>query len=251
MSTMGVVAIGVLGARGAMGRAARAAIDAAADLEVVAELNRDDPLDRLAGAGAQVALDLTHPDAVMANVEGCLRRGLHVVVGTSGVDGPRLDQIRRWLDDAPGLGALVVPNFSIGAALMMRFAAVAAPYFAAVEIIELHRAAKPDAPSGTAYATAERVATARREAGSATLDDATTHTLPGARGAEVDGVRVHAIRLPGLLAHQEVLLGSPGEVLTIRHDSMDRSSFMPGVLMAVRAVSSRPGLTVGLDDLLG
>lgn len=244
------ISVGVIGARGAMGSAVCAAVDGADGLALVAEVNRGDPLDVLGSSGAQVAVDLTHPDAVLANVAACVARGVHVVVGTSGVDGLRLDEIRALLVDAPEVGVLVVPNFSIGAVLMMRFAAQAATYFESVEIIELHRAAKPDAPSGTAYRTAELVGEARRSAGVPSFEDATTHSLDGARGADVDGIRVHSVRLPGLLAHQEVLLGSPGEVLTIRHDSLDRSSFMPGVLLAIRAVGQRPGLSVGLDELL-
>jgi len=233
-----------------MGTVACQAIEAAADLALVAQINRGDPIERLAAAGAEVAVELTHPDAAMGHVEACVRAGVHVVVGTSGMNQAKLDTIQDWLTEAPGVGVLVAPNFSIGAVLMMRFAAEAAPYFESVEVVELHRATKPDAPSGTAQRTAELVAAARESAGSAPLIDASTHALPGARGADVMGVRVHSVRLHGLLAHQEVLLGSTGEVLTIRHDSLDRSSFMPGLLMAVRAVSSRPGLTVGLEDLL-
>ncbi len=233
-----------------MGTAACAAIEAADGLELVARVNRGDSLDVLVDAGAEVVVDLTHPDAVMENLEGCLRRGLHVVVGTSGFDDERLERVREWLAAAPELGVIVAPNFSVGAVLMMRFAAQAAPHFESVEVVELHRATKPDAPSGTAYRTAEMVAAARRDAGAPPLTDATTHAAPGARGADVQGVRVHSVRLRGLLAHQEVLLGGQGEVLTIRHDSMDRSSFMPGIVFAVRAAPQRPGLTVGLEHLL-
>lgn len=264
--------VGVIGASGAMGTTACDAIDAADGLELVARVNRGDSLDLLVDGGAQIAVDLTHPDAVMANIEGCLQRGLHVVVGTSGFDDERLDRVRVWLTAKPDLGVIVAPNFSVGAVLMMRFAALAAPHFESVEVVELHRAEKPDAPSGTAYRTAEMIAAARHDAG-ALLHDATgertspqpsnsaqsrtasqagteAHELPGVRGADVHGVRVHSVRLRGLLAHQEVLLGGEGEVLTIRHDSMARSSFMPGLLLAVRAVSDRPGLTVGLEHLL-
>lgn len=242
--------VGVIGAYGAMGTAACAAVETADGLELVARVNRGDSLDVLVDAGAEVVVDLTHPDAVMANIEGCLQRGVHVVVGTSGFDDDRLELVRGWLAAAPELGVIVAPNFSVGAVLMMRFAAQAAPYFESVEVVELHRATKPDAPSGTAYRTAEMVAAARRDAGAPHLTDATTHAAPGARGADVQGVRVHSVRLRGLLAHQEVLLGGEGEVLTIRHDSMDRSSFMPGIVLAVRAAPLRPGLTVGLEHLL-
>lgn len=242
--------VGVIGARGAMGATACAAIEAADGLELVARVSRGEPLDLLVDGGAQVAVDLTHPDSVMANVEGCLQRGVHVVVGTSGFDDERLDRVRGWVVETPGLGVIVAPNFSVGAVLMMRFAVLAAPHFESVEVVELHRAEKPDAPSGTAHRTAEMVSAARRDAGMTTTADRSTHELPGARGADVRGVRVHSVRLRGLLAHQEVLLGGEGEVLTIRHDSMARSSFMPGLLLAVRAVSGRPGLTVGLEHLL-
>jgi 4-hydroxy-tetrahydrodipicolinate reductase len=244
------IRVGIVGARGAMGTAACAAVEAADGLEMVARVNRGDSLDVLVDAGAEVVVDLTHPDAVMENLEGCLRRGLHVVVGTSGFDDDRLERVRGWLAAAPELGVIVAPNFSVGAVLMMRFAAQAAPYFESVEIVELHRATKPDAPSGTAYRTAGMVAAARRDAGAPPLTDATTQGAPGARGADVQGVRVHSVRLRGLLAHQEVLLGGEGEVLTIRHDSMDRSSFMPGIVLAARAAPQRPGLTVGLEHLL-
>jgi 4-hydroxy-tetrahydrodipicolinate reductase len=227
--------VGVYGADGRMGTTVRAAIDAAADLSLVDV------------ADAEVAVDFTHPDAVMANVAECVARGAHVVVGTSGITDERLATIREWLADAPSVGVVVVPNFALGAVLMMRFAEQAAPYFDSVEIVELHHPGKADAPSGTARATAARVAAAR---GARTAPDATTSALDGARGASVDGVPVHSVRLAGLVAHQEVLLGSAGETLTIRHDSTDRVSFMPGVLLAVRAVPSRPGLTLGLDPLL-
>lgn len=245
------IAVAVIGARGAMGTVACGAIEAAEDLELVAQIGRDDQIsDTLRDSQARVAVDLTHPDAVMANVEACVRAGVHVVVGSSGMDDARVEEIRGWLVKAPEVGVLVVPNFSIGAVLMMRFAAHAAPYFESVEIVELHRATKPDAPSGTACRTAEMVATARRAAGSSPLADATTYGLPGARGADVSGVQVHSVRLRGLLAHQEVLLGAEGEVLTIRHDSLDRSSFAPGIVRAIRAVPDWPGVTVGLEHVL-
>jgi 4-hydroxy-tetrahydrodipicolinate reductase len=175
---------------------------------------------------------------------------VHVVVGTTGFDGDRLDAVRGWLTDAPGVGVVIAPNFGIGAVLMMRFAALAAPHFESVEIIELHHAGKVDAPSGTARRTAELVAAARTAAGVEQAPDATSQTLPGARGADVDGVPVHSVRLRGLVAHQEVLLGNQGETLTIRHDSLDRVSFIPGVLLAIREVAARPGLTVGIEPLL-
>jgi 4-hydroxy-tetrahydrodipicolinate reductase len=246
-----VIRVGVLGARGRMGSLAGAAIEAADGLELVARVASDHTLDRLAEGGAEVAVDFTHPAAAMTNLRWCVEHGIHAVVGTSGFDDDRLAEIRAWLGSEPMVGVLIVPNFSIGAVLMMRFAAQAARFFESVEITELHHAEKADAPSGTATRTAEVVAAARSDAGLAPPPDATTSTIGGARGADVAGVRVHSVRLRGLVAHQEVLLGGVGETLTIRHDSLDRASFMPGVVAGVRAVVDRPGLTVGLDDILG
>jgi 4-hydroxy-tetrahydrodipicolinate reductase len=200
---------------------------------------------------ADVVVDFTTPDAVLDNVQWCIEAGLHVVVGTTGFDDEKLDTVRGWLGDPPRTGVLVAPNFGIGAVLLMKFAAEASRWFESVEIVELHHPRKADAPSGTARRTAEMIAAARKEAG---LDpsgpDATTSSLSGARGANVEGVPVHAVRLAGLVAHQEVLLGGTGETLTLRHDSLDRVSFMPGVLSAVRRIADRPGLTVGLEQLL-
>ena len=240
--------VAVFGAYGAMGTAACAAIDATEDLHLVAQLGRDDPIGDL--QDVDLAVDLTHPDAVMSNIGRCVRRGVHMVVGTSGFDADKLDRVDQLVSEHPPVGVVIAPNFSIGAVLMMRFAAEAAPYFASAEVIELHRDTKPDAPSGTAQRTAELIAAARRDAGSPAMPDATTSAREGARGADVDGVHVHSVRLRGLLAHQEVLLGTEGEVLTLRHDSLDRSSFMPGLLIAIRAAPYHPGLTVGLERLL-
>ena len=228
-----------------MGSTVCRAVSAADDLELTAEL--DEGWDHAALSGVDVAVDFTTPDVVMGNVEACVAAGVHVVVGTTGFDAERLDTVRRRLADAPAVGVVIAPNFGLGAVLMMRFAEQAAPYFDSVEIVELHHPGKADAPSGTARATAARVAAARE---GRTAPDATTSALPGARGASVDGVPVHSVRVAGLVAHQEVLLGSAGETLTIRHDSTDRESFMPGVLLAVRAVPERPGLTLGIDALL-
>jgi 4-hydroxy-tetrahydrodipicolinate reductase len=207
----------------------------------------------LTDAEVEVAVDLTRPDAVMENLRFCIENGIHAVVGTSGFDDDRLATLRGWLADAPGVGVLVAPNFAVGAVLMMRFAEQAARFFESVEIVELHHPAKVDAPSGTARRTAEVVAAARRDAGLGPMPDATATAtaLDGARGARVEGVPVHSVRARGLVAHQEVILGTTGETLTIRHDSYDRESFMPGVLLGIREVGSRPGLTVGLDALLG
>ena len=235
----------VLGARGRMGAEVVRAVEGADDLELAGAYDVGDPLEL---SGADVAVDFTHPDAVMANLRACLDAGVHAVVGTTGFDAARLDELRGWLSDAPRVGVLVAPNFGIAAVLMMQFAAQAARFFDAVEIVELHHPGKADAPSGTARRTAQLVAQAR--VGLPAMPDATTTALDGARGADVDGVRVHAVRLAGLVAHQEVLLGGQGETLTLRHDSYDRASFMPGVLLGVRGVAGRPGLTVGLEALL-
>jgi 4-hydroxy-tetrahydrodipicolinate reductase len=247
---MSAIRVGVLGAGGRMGTAACAAVDAADDLELVARVGSGDPLSALSDAGTQVAVELTRPDAVMDNLRFCVEHGIHAVVGTSGLDEERLQTLRGWLAGAPGVGVVVAPNFAVGAVLMMQFAAQAARFFESVEIVELHHPDKADAPSGTARRTAELVAAARRDAGLGRVPDATVSDPEGARGAVLDGVHVHAVRSRGLVAHQEVLLGGQGETLTIRHDSTDRSSFMPGVLLAVRQVADRPGLTVGLEHLL-
>jgi 4-hydroxy-tetrahydrodipicolinate reductase len=236
--------VAVLGAHGRMGAEVVRAVEGADDLELVAALDVGDARDL---SGADVAVDFTHPDAVMDNLRACVDAGVHAVVGTTGFDDARLAEVRTMLEGT-SVGVLVAPNFGVAAVLMMQFAASAARFFESVEIVELHHPRKADAPSGTARRTAELVAEAR--AGMAAMPDATTSALDGARGADVSGVRVHAVRLAGLVAHQEVLLGGAGESLTIRHDSYDRASFMPGVLLGVRSVAARPGLTVGLEHLL-
>jgi 4-hydroxy-tetrahydrodipicolinate reductase len=241
-----VIKVAVIGAQGRMGAEVCRAVEAADDLELVAAL--DEGYDHAQLSGAQVAVDFTTPNVVMGNVKAALGAGLHVVVGTTGFDDAKLAQVREWLTAHPDLGVLVAPNFGIGAVLMMRFAATAAPYFDSVEIVELHHPNKVDAPSGTARRTAEMIATAR---GDRPSPDATTESLEGARGSDVHGVRVHAVRLAGLVAHQEVLLGGHGETLTLRHDSLSRESFMPGVLLGVRWVVNHPGLTVGIEKPLG
>jgi 4-hydroxy-tetrahydrodipicolinate reductase len=247
-----MINVAVLGARGKMGRQSCQAVEAADDLELVAQVDEGDRIESIVDAGAEVAVDFTHPGAVMANLEFCVSNGIHAVVGTTGFDEARLATLRGWLDAAPTpVGVLVAPNFSIGAVLLMRFAAEAAPYYESVEIVELHHPTKADAPSGTARRTAQMVAAARKAAGCHPMPDATSQELTGARGADVDGVRVHAVRARGLVAHEEVLLGAEGEILTLRHDSLDRASFMPGVLSGVRGVAARPGLTVGLEPFLG
>lgn len=242
--------VGVLGSQGKVGAEICKVVEAADDMRLVVGLDAGDDINRLVESGAKAIVDFTHPDVVMGNLEFCIRNGIHAVVGTTGFDEGRLEQLRAWLADSPGTGVLIAPNFSIGAILMMRFAALAAPHFESVEVVELHHPTKADAPSGTARRTAELVAAARREAGSAPMPDATSTALEGARGADVDGVPVHSVRARGLVAHQEVLLGGPGETLTIRHDSMDRTSFGPGVLAGLRAIGDHPGLTVGLENFL-
>jgi 4-hydroxy-tetrahydrodipicolinate reductase len=245
------IRVGVLGARGRMGQQVCAAVDAAEDLDLVAMVDAGDWLFSVADAGAQVLVDFTHPDVVMDNVRFAVDQGIHAVVGTTGFTAERLATIREWLADAPpGVGVLIAPNFGIGAVLSMRFAQLAAPFYDSAEIVELHHPGKADAPSGTALRTAEVIAEARAAAGMGAPPDATAQSLEGARGTEVDGIHVHALRIAGLVAHQEVILGTEGETLTIRHDSLHRSSFMPGVLLAVRQIAERPGLTVGLDPLL-
>ena len=246
-----MIKVGVLGARGRMGSQVRQTVAAADGLAVGAEVDQGDPRDPL--AGCDVVVDFTHPGAVLGNLQWCIGKGLDAVVGTSGFDEPRLAQVRDWLAAAPSVRVLIVPNFSVGAVLMMRFAQQAARFFTSAEVIELHHAGKADAPSGTASRTAAMIAGARAAAGLGEPPDATVSALDGARGATLGGgVHVHSVRLAGLVAHQEVLLGGPGEVLTIRHDSLDRVSFMPGVLLAIRGISGLPhGLTVGLDPLLG
>ncbi|HEX5862008.1 MAG TPA: 4-hydroxy-tetrahydrodipicolinate reductase [Nocardioides sp.] len=244
------IRVGVLGALGKVGSEVCRALEAADDTRLVASIDADDELDELLAGGAQVVVDFTHPDVVMDNLEFCIDHGIHAVVGTTGFDDDRLETVRGWLADAPEVGVLVAPNFSIGALLMMRFAATAAPFYESVEVVELHHPDKADAPSGTARRTAQLIAAARREAGSGPVPDATSSALDGARGADVDGIRVHGLRIRGLVAHQEVVLGGLGETLTIRHDSLDRASFTPGVLTGVRAIGSHPGLTVGLEHFL-
>ena len=246
--------VGVLGALGKVGRAVCDAVEEAArtqgDLKLVAKVDADDELQALVDAGVQAVVDFTHPDVVMDNLQFCISHGIHAVVGTTGFDADRLATLRRWLADSQGTGVLVAPNFSIGAVLMMRFSAEAAKFYESVEIIELHHPDKADAPSGTSRRTAELIAAARAEAGLGPVPDATTTGLDGARGAVVEGIHVHGLRVRGLVAHQEVVLGGVGETLTIRHDSLDRVSFTPGVLLALRQIADHPGLTVGLEELL-
>ncbi|MBO0806234.1 MAG: 4-hydroxy-tetrahydrodipicolinate reductase [Nocardiopsaceae bacterium] len=245
-----MIKVGVLGARGRMGQQVCATIEDAPDTELAARVDQGDSLEAL--AACDVVVDFTHVAAVMDNLRWCVARGLNVVVGTSGFGDDRLAEVREWVESAPSVRVLIAPNFSIGAVLMMRFAATAARFFESAEVVELHHAGKMDAPSGTALRTAALIAGARADAGLGAPPDATKSEVTGARGAAVDDVRVHSVRLAGLVAHQEVLFGGHGETLTIRHDSLDRASFMPGVLLGVRGVASLPpGLTVGIEPLLG
>ena len=253
-----MIRVGVLGAAGKMGREVRRAVASADDLELVAAVDPEHTgedadgleiagsLDALAETEAEVAVDFTHPSAVMGNIRWCLANGTHVVVGTTGLRTEDLDEVRTLAEGADA-NCVIAPNFALGAVLLLRFAAEAARFFDAAEVIELHHDGKADAPSGTALATARAIDAAR--AGHWSAPDA-IGTDPAARGADIEGVRVHAVRLPGLVAHEEVLFGGPGQVLTVRHDALDRTAFMPGVLLAVRSVAGRPGLTVGLDALL-
>jgi 4-hydroxy-tetrahydrodipicolinate reductase len=233
-----------------MGSEVVRAVDAADGLHVAAVIDIGDSLTRLEDSGVRVAVDFTTPDAVMATLRHCISQGIHVVVGTTGFGETHLEEVRSLLAAHPGVGVVIAPNFALGAVLLMRFAREAAPFFESVEVIEMHHPDKLDAPSGTATHTAQAIAEARRHAGVAPSPDATDRALEGARGADVSGVRVHAVRVRGHVAHEEVIFGNPGEVLTLRHDSLDRASFMPGVLLAVRSVADRPGLTVGLEALL-
>jgi len=246
--------VGVLGALGKVGREVCAAVEEAGrtegDLELVARIDAEDDLQTLVDEGVQAVVDFTHPDVVMDNLEFCVSHGIHAVVGTTGFDADRLDTLRGWLAGSEGTGVLIAPNFSIGAVLMMRFASEAARFYESVEIVELHHPDKVDAPSGTSRRTAELIAAARGEAGLGPTPDATSTGLEGARGADVEGIRIHGLRIRGLVAHQEVILGGLGETLTIRHDSLDRVSFTPGVLLALRKIAAHPGLTVGLEEFL-
>jgi len=242
--------VGVLGAKGKMGQAVLTAISGADDLECVAQIDLGDSLDLLTKNNAEVVIDFTQPDSVMGNLKFAIENGIHCVVGTTGFNDEKLAQLNKLIAANPKVGVLVAPNFGLGAVLMMQFAAKAAKYFESAEIIELHHPNKIDAPSGTATRTAELMGDARKSAGLPVMPDATATSLDGARGSQVAGIHIHSIRARGLVAHQEVIFGAQGETLTIRHDSLDRSGFMPGVLVAVREVGRHPGLTYGLEHFL-
>jgi 4-hydroxy-tetrahydrodipicolinate reductase len=245
-----MINVAVLGARGRMGSEVVKAVEATDGLALVAALDLGDSLDQLKGSAVHVVVDFTTPDSVMSNLEFLINNGMNVVVGTTGFDDAKLATVKGWLAHNPSVGVLIAPNFAIGAVLMMEFAEKAARYFESAEIIELHHPAKVDAPSGTAARTAELMSAARKEAGLAAMPDATTTALDGARGALVGGIPVHSVRARGLVAHQEVLFGGLGETLTIRHDSIDRAGFMPGVILGVRKIVNTPGLTHGLDKFM-
>jgi 4-hydroxy-tetrahydrodipicolinate reductase len=242
--------VAVLGAKGRMGTEASAAIRDAKDLELVAQLDLGDSLDQLVTSGTQVVVDFTHPDAVMKNLEFAITNGINVVVGTTGFDDAKLAKLKTLLAANPKVGALIAPNFALGAVLMMQFSQVAAKYFESVEIIELHHANKVDAPSGTAIRTAQMITDVRKQNSKAAMPDATKDAIAGARGATVGDVPIHSVRSHGYVAHQEVIFGDPGETLSIRHDSINRAGFMPGVLLGVREVVKHPGLTVGLEKFM-
>jgi 4-hydroxy-tetrahydrodipicolinate reductase len=245
-----MIKVAVLGARGRMGAEVVAAVEAAADCQLVAALDLGDSLDQLISSGAQVVVDFTTPDSVMVNLEFLITHKIHAVVGTTGFDDARMAKLKLLSSAHPEVGILIAPNFAIGAVLMMEFAGKAAKYFESAEIIELHHPDKVDAPSGTASRTAGIVSAARKAAALPAMPDATSTSLDGARGALVGEVPVHSVRLRGLIAHQEVLFGGLGETLSIRHDSLDRAGFMPGVLLGIRSVISRPGVTFGLENFM-
>ncbi|MGN6161013.1 MAG: 4-hydroxy-tetrahydrodipicolinate reductase [Marmoricola sp.] len=242
--------VGVRGALGKVGSEICTGVEAAEGVDLVARIDAGDSLDTLVSEGVETIVDFTHPDVVMPNLLFCIEHGINAVVGTTGFTEERLATLREALGDDPRSGVLIAPNFSIGAILMMRWSQEAARFYESAEVIELHHPTKADAPSGTATRTAQLIAAARREAGSGSMPDATSTGLDGARGADVDGVRVHALRVRGMIASQEVVLGSAGETLAIRHDTMDRASFVPGVLLGVRSIASRPGLTIGLEAFM-
>ncbi|MDK8798625.1 4-hydroxy-tetrahydrodipicolinate reductase [Corynebacterium coyleae] len=246
-----MIKVGVLGAQGKVGSAVVAGVKKADDLELAVEINKGDSLQTLVDEGVDVIVDFTTPNVVMDNLEFCINNGIHCVVGTTGFDDARYQQVRDWCAANEGVGVLIAPNFAISAVLTMAFARQAAPFFESAEVVEFHHPNKLDAPSGTAVKTAQGIAQARKEAGMGAMPDATEQALDGSRGADVDGVPVHAVRMQGMVAHEEVIFGTTDQSLTIRQDSYGRESFVPGVLTGVREVANRPGLTIGLDEYLG
>lgn len=245
------IKVGVLGAQGRVGKAIVEGVNAEDDLELVAEISRGDDLQQLVDNHAEVIVDFTQPASVMGNLEFCIANGIHCVVGTTGFDKERLDQVEQWTRQEGAGNVLIAPNFAISAVMTMVLAKQAAKFFETAEVVEFHHPTKLDAPSGTAIHTAEAIAQARRDADLGEMPDATEKSLEGARGANVDGIPVHAVRTRGMVAHEEVIFGAQGQSLTIRQDSYDRSSFTPGVLVGVREIAQHPGLVVGLDKYLG
>jgi len=245
-----MIKVGVLGARGRMGSEVVKAVSTASDLVLTASLDIGDSLEALIAGGTEVVVDFTVPDSVMSNLEFLISNGISAVVGTTGFDKARIAELESLLAKHPNVGVLIAPNFAIGAVLMMEFAEKAAKYFESAEIIELHHPDKVDAPSGTSARTAELMSAARRGSELAAMPDATSNLSDGARGFLVGDIPIHSVRLRGLVAHQEILLGGQGETLSMRHDSLDRTGFMPGVLLAIRKVISKPGLTVGLEKFM-
>lgn len=245
------IKVGVLGAKGRVGQTIVAAVNESDDLELVAEIGVDDDLSLLVDNGAEVVVDFTTPNAVMGNLEFCINNGISAVVGTTGFDDARLEQVRDWLEGKDNVGVLIAPNFAISAVLTMVFSKQAARFFESAEVIELHHPNKLDAPSGTAIHTAQGIAAARKEAGMDAQPDATEQALEGSRGVSVDGIPVHAVRMSGMVAHEQVIFGTQGQTLTIKQDSYDRNSFAPGVLVGVRNIAQHPGLVVGLEHYLG
>ena len=246
-----MIKVGVLGATGKVGSAVVAGVEKADDLQLAAKVSAGDSLQVLVNEGVDVIVDFTTPNAVMDNLEFCINNGIHCVVGTTGFDDERYQKVRDWCAANEGVGVLIAPNFAISAVLTMAFARQAAPFFESAEVVELHHPYKLDAPSGTAVKTAQGIADARKEAGLTQMPDATEQALDGSRGASIDGVPVHAVRMKGMVAHEEVIFGTTEQSLTIRQDSYGRESFVPGVLTGVREVANRPGLTIGLDAYLG
>ena len=243
--------VAVLGAKGRMGAEAVAAINAASDLTLSAALDLGDSLEQLVSTGTEIVVDFTTPDSVMKNLEFAIQNGIHVVVGTTGFDESKLNLLKSMLSKQPKVGVLIAPNFGLGAVLMMQFSQTAAKYFESVEIVEMHHAHKVDAPSGTAIRTAEMITAARKQSKKPAMPDSTKSEISGSRGGKVGDVPVHSIRSHGYVAHQEVIFGDLGETLTIRHDSINRAGFMPGVLIGIRNVAKNPGLTVGLENYIG
>lgn len=244
------IKVAVLGAKGKMGSEVVKAISQTQDLKLVASIDQNESFDLVKNSGCSVAVDFTTPDSVMNNIEMLIKASISPIVGTTGIDDKKLEFIKKLSQEHGNIPVRIVPNFSVGAILMMRFAKMATKFYDSVEIIEYHHAQKIDSPSGTAVRTAKLIAQERKEKNLKQNPDATTSEIPGSRGSKIDGIPVHAVRMQGLVAHQEVIFGSSGENLTIRHDSFDRASFMPGVLLAIRNISKTPGLNIGIDDLI-